>query len=50
MNEKPNPKTALADLYRAARLAPLSADVHEALAVCAQVLSEAIKPATPAAE
>ena len=41
---------ALANLYAAARQAPLKADDHDLLRKCAEQLAEALKPKEPKAE
>ena len=41
---------ALANLYAAARLAPLKADDHDLLRKCAEQLAEALKPKEPKVE
>ena len=41
---------ALANLYAAARQAPLKADDHDLLRKCAEQIAEALKPKEPKAE
>jgi hypothetical protein len=41
---------ALANLYAAARQAPLKADDHDLLRKCAEQLAEALKPKEPKVE
>jgi len=45
-----NTNEALANLYAAARQAPLKADDHELIRKCAEAIAEALKPKEPKVE